>query len=102
MFETMSLETLQQYWWIIISLLGALLVFLMFVQGGQTLLYAIGKTETEQKLIVNSLGVYFYYTGHLWRCLFRLFPALLQHELWRCILGMDGYPVCLHHSGRIV
>lgn len=52
----MTLETLQQYWWIIVSLLASLLVFLMFVQGGQTLLYTVGKTETERKLIVNALG----------------------------------------------
>lgn len=56
MFETMSLLTLQQYWWIIISLLGSLLVFLMFVQGGQTLIYTLGKTPMEQKMIVNALG----------------------------------------------
>jgi cytochrome d ubiquinol oxidase subunit II len=56
MFETFSLFTLQQYWWIIISLLGSLLVFLMFVQGGQTLLYTIGKTEVERKILVNTLG----------------------------------------------
>ena len=56
MFETLSLSCLQQYWWVIISLLGALLVFLMFVQGGQTLLYTLGKTETERKILVNSLG----------------------------------------------
>jgi len=36
MFESLSLITLQQYWWLIVSLLGALLVFLMFVQGGET------------------------------------------------------------------
>lgn len=47
---------LQHYWWLIISLLGALLVFLLFVQGGQGLLYRIGKTETERNLIVNALG----------------------------------------------
>lgn len=46
----------QQYWWLIVSLLGALLVFLMFVQGGQTLIYTIGKTETERSLIINTLG----------------------------------------------
>jgi cytochrome d ubiquinol oxidase subunit II len=46
----------QQYWWFIVSLLGALLVFLLFVQGGQTLIYTIGKTETERKMIVNTLG----------------------------------------------
>jgi len=47
---------LQQYWWTIISLLAGTLVFLLFVQGGQTFIYEIGKTETEQSLIVNSLG----------------------------------------------
>ena len=47
MFETLSHLALQQYWWVIISLLGALFVFLTFVQGGQTLLYTIGKTESE-------------------------------------------------------
>ncbi len=47
---------LQHYWWFIISLLGALLVFLLFVQGGQTLIYTIGKTETERTMLVNALG----------------------------------------------
>jgi len=56
MFETMSLLSLQQYWWIIIALLGSLLVFLMFVQGGQTMIFCLGKTELEQKMIVNALG----------------------------------------------
>lgn len=46
----------QQYWWLIVSILGALLVFLLFVQGGQTLIYTIGKTEDERKMIVNTLG----------------------------------------------
>ncbi|MDD4032786.1 MAG: cytochrome d ubiquinol oxidase subunit II, partial [Bacteroidales bacterium] len=52
----MDLLFFQQYWWTIISLLGALLVFLLFVQGGQTLLYTPGKTETEQTLLINFLG----------------------------------------------
>lgn len=56
MFETLSHLALQQYWWIIVSLLGAILVFLMFVQGGQTLLYSIGKSEDERTLLVNALG----------------------------------------------
>jgi cytochrome d ubiquinol oxidase subunit II len=56
MFEALSLTALQQYWWIIVSLLGALLVFLMFVQGGQTLIYTLGKTEDERTLLVNLLG----------------------------------------------
>mgnify|MGYP000047740871 CR=1 FL=1 len=51
-----TLTLLQHYWWLIISLLGALLVFLLFVQGGQGLLYDIGKTEEERNMLVNSLG----------------------------------------------
>ncbi|MCK9159624.1 MAG: cytochrome d ubiquinol oxidase subunit II [Bacteroidaceae bacterium] len=47
---------LQQYWWFIISLLGALLVFLLFVQGGNSLLFCLGKTKQERKLMVNSTG----------------------------------------------
>ena len=46
----------QNYWWFLISLLGALLVFLLFVQGGQSLLAVMGKTETEKSMMVNSLG----------------------------------------------
>ncbi len=56
MFETFSLITLQQYWWLIVSLLGALFVFLMFVQGGETLLFSIAKNEKEKSLLVNTLG----------------------------------------------
>ncbi len=56
MFETFSLITLQQYWWVIISFLASLLVFLMFVQGGQTLIYTLGKTNTERSMIINTLG----------------------------------------------
>ena len=47
---------LQHYWWFLVSLLGALLVFLLFVQGGQSLLFSIGKTELEQKMLLNSTG----------------------------------------------
>ncbi len=47
---------LQHYWWLIVSLLGALLVFLLFVQGGQSLLFTIGKTEVQQKMLLNSTG----------------------------------------------
>jgi cytochrome bd ubiquinol oxidase subunit II len=56
MFESLTLLSLQQYWWMIVSLLGALLVFLMFVQGGQTLIFQLGKTEPEKKILINSLG----------------------------------------------
>lgn len=51
-----SYQFLQEYWWFLVSLLGALLVFLMFVQGGQSLLFTIGKTERQQKLLINSIG----------------------------------------------
>lgn len=51
-----TLLLLQHYWWFIISVLGALLVFLLFVQGGQAMLYSIGKTDEERNMIVNSLG----------------------------------------------
>lgn len=47
---------LQEYWWVIISLLASLLVLLMFVQGGQTLIYTLGKDETQRNMIVNTLG----------------------------------------------
>ena len=47
---------LQHYWWFLVSLLGALLVFLLFVQGGNSLLFRLGQTEEERTLIVNSTG----------------------------------------------
>lgn len=47
---------LQHYWWIIISLLAALLVFLMFVQGGQSAIFSLPGNETQKRLIVNALG----------------------------------------------
>lgn len=56
MFETLSHLALQQYWWVIVSVLGSLLVFLMFVQGGQTLIYTLGKTKNERTILINSLG----------------------------------------------
>ena len=56
MFENLSHLALQQYWWMLVATLGAVLVFLMFVQGGQTLIYIIGKTEMERTILVNALG----------------------------------------------
>lgn len=50
-----ELEILQAYWWLLIAVLGAVLVFLLFVQGGQTLLMA-GRTDMERQLMINSLG----------------------------------------------
>ena len=47
---------LQQYWWFLVSLLGAILVFLLFVQGGHSLLFCLGKTDEQRSLMVNSTG----------------------------------------------
>lgn len=47
---------LQHYWWLIVSLLGAILVFLLFVQGGNSLLFCLGKTEEHRKMMINSTG----------------------------------------------
>lgn len=47
---------LQHYWWFLVSLLGGLLVFLLFVQGANTLIFSAGKTESERELIINSTG----------------------------------------------
>jgi len=56
MFENLSHLALQQYWWVLVSILGALFVFLTFVQGGQTLLYSVAKTELEKTMVLNTLG----------------------------------------------
>ncbi len=56
MFETLDYTILQHYWYAINALLGALLVFLLFVQGGQTLIYTVAKNELEKKMVVNALG----------------------------------------------
>lgn len=47
---------LQQYWWFIISLLGGILVFLLFVQGANTMIFSLGKSAEERRLIINSTG----------------------------------------------
>ena len=47
---------LQHYWWIIISLLASLLVFLMFVQGGQSMIFSLPENDTQKTLLVNALG----------------------------------------------
>lgn len=47
---------LQQYWWFIVSLLGALLVFLLFVQGANSLIFSLGKTAEEKRMVINSTG----------------------------------------------
>jgi cytochrome bd ubiquinol oxidase subunit II len=55
-FGDLELLTLQQYWWIVVSLIGGLFVFIMFVQGGQTLINKLSTNETEKTMLVNAIG----------------------------------------------
>ncbi len=59
----MTYTFFQEYWWFLVSLLGAILVFLMFVQGANTMIFNLGKTEMERRMVVNS-------TGHKWEFTF--------------------------------
>lgn len=54
---------LQHYWWFLVSLLGALLVFLMFVQGANSMLFSLSRTPEERRMLVNS-------TGRKWELIF--------------------------------
>ena len=56
MIGNLALTQLQQLWWIIVSLVGCLFLFMTFVQGGQTLLFSVAKNEQEKSLIINSIG----------------------------------------------
>ncbi len=56
MFGNLDLATLQKLWWLLASVVGSLFLFLNFVQGGQTLIWQLGKTEREKSLIINSIG----------------------------------------------
>jgi cytochrome d ubiquinol oxidase subunit II len=56
MLDALTYLQLQQYWWLIMSIVGSLLVFLLFVQGGQTLIDVLGKNETEKTMVINSIG----------------------------------------------
>ncbi|MCM1162890.1 MAG: cytochrome d ubiquinol oxidase subunit II [Muribaculaceae bacterium] len=52
----MELSTLQQYWWLLISVLGAVLVFMLFVQGGQTFLLGVHSGSQAESRIISSMG----------------------------------------------
>jgi cytochrome d ubiquinol oxidase subunit II len=56
MFDNFTLAQLQQLWWLIVSVIGALFVFLTFVQGGQSLLSSVARNDLEKDLVINSLG----------------------------------------------
>jgi cytochrome d ubiquinol oxidase subunit II len=52
----MSYTFLQHYWWFIVSLLGAILVFLLFVQGANSVARSLGYTEEGRRIVYNSTG----------------------------------------------
>ncbi len=52
----MTYAFMQHYWWFLVSLLGALLVFLMFVQGANSMIFSLSSDETERKMLINSTG----------------------------------------------
>jgi len=87
-----TLLFLQHYWWFLISLLGALLVFLLFVQGGQGLLYTMGRTEAERDLVVNALGRKWEFTFTTLVAFFASFPLFYSTSfggafyVWMAIL----------------
>ena len=54
MITALSLYALQCYWWVLVSVLGAILVFLLFVQGGQSML--LFTSPQKRDLIVSIFG----------------------------------------------
>ena len=82
----MTYEFLQQYWWFIVSLLGALLVFLLFVQGANSMFHSIGRTEDGQRKVIESTGRKWEITfttlvtfgGAYWLWMIILFSFVLQ------------------------
>lgn len=52
----MTYDLLQQYWWLLVSLLGALLVFMLFVQGANSMVFSLGQTADDRRLVINSTG----------------------------------------------
>lgn len=124
-------EFLQNYWWFIISLLGGLLVFLLFVQGGQSMIFTLSKTEDEKRLVVNALGRKWEYTfttlvtfggaffasfplfystsfgGAYWVWMLLLFPFVLQavsyefHSKPGNIFGANTYRAFLLVNGLV-
>lgn len=52
----MNIEFLQNYWWVIISILGGILVFMLFVQGGQSMIYSLGRNENDRNLLLEAMG----------------------------------------------
>ncbi len=128
----MTYEFFQNYWWLLVSVLGALLVFLLFVQGGQSLFFTLGKDTSDRKMLVNSVGrkweftftmlvvfggaffasfPYFYSTsfgGAYWVWMAVLFCFIIQAVSYEYqnkhgnIWGSKTYQVCLFLNGLLV
>ena len=56
MIGNLDITVLQHIWWLLCSVVGSLFLFLTFVQGGQSLLWQVAKTDNEKALVINSLG----------------------------------------------
>lgn len=52
----MSYEFLQSYWWFVVSLMAAFLVFFLFVQGANSMIFELGKNPIERRMVINSTG----------------------------------------------
>ena len=79
-----TLATLQAYWWLLIAILGAALVFLLFVQGGQSMLYC------------KSTDIH--HSRSIRRRFLRCIPLVLQHQFRRCLLAVDAHSAELCHT----
>jgi len=96
MTEMVSYLFLQQYWWIIVHFLPAFWCSLMFVQGGQSMIYSLPQDDAKKTMIFKCTwqknGIYIYHTGDLWWRFFCIFPAFLcisfggAYWLWITIL----------------
>jgi len=96
MFETLQYTTLQQYWWVLVAILWAALIFMMFVQGGQVIYNILGKTPKEKDLVLNAIWKHYKLTFSVfvvfgW-AVFASFPAFYAtsfgwaYFVWMAIL----------------
>ncbi len=105
MFGNLSLLTLQQYWWFLISLIGALFVFITFVQGGQTLFTPSRKMKNSA---ICSLLLWVVNGNFPLPLLFSLAALFLRHflslcgQFWGRLLCVDGDFILLYRSSRFL
>ena len=104
MIGNLDIVILQQIWWIICSIVGALFLFLTFVQGGQTLLWQVAKSDQEKsldhQLAWEKMGADLHHPGAFWRRAVCRFSKVLRYEFWWGILGVDADSFYLHCPGR--